>query len=159
MEETRKLSIICFSGHFDKLLAAYTLATGAAAVGYEANMFFTFWGFNALKKNRGHAFLGRGFLSRVFNFLMGGRNNLPLSMLNFGGLSPHLMSILMKQRNVASLDQLMTAAAELGVNHYGCEMSLVIFGMKKEDLIAEVKDIIGVAGFLELSKGGQVLFL
>ena len=39
----KKLSIIAFSGDFDKLTAVFTLATGAAAVGYEVNLFFTFW--------------------------------------------------------------------------------------------------------------------
>ena len=39
----KKLSIIAFSGDFDKLTATFTIATGAAAVGYEVNLFFTFW--------------------------------------------------------------------------------------------------------------------
>ena len=42
MSETKKLSIIAFSGDFDKLTAVFTLGTGAAAVGYEVNIFFTF---------------------------------------------------------------------------------------------------------------------
>ena len=45
MAESKKLSIIAFSGDFDKLTAAFTLATGAASVGYDVNIFFTFWGF------------------------------------------------------------------------------------------------------------------
>jgi len=159
MEKIKKLSLICFSGHLDKLLAAYTLATGAASVGYEVNMFFTFWGFNLLKKKKDHAFMGKGLLSRIFNFLMGGQKNLPLSMLNLCGMSPKLMTYLMKKRNVATLEQLISAAFELGVNHYGCEMSLVIFGLKKEDLIPQVKDIVGVATFLKISEGGEVLFI
>ena len=51
MENKKKLSIICFSGDFDKLVAAYTLGTGSAAMNYEVNIFFTFWGLNAIKKN------------------------------------------------------------------------------------------------------------
>ena len=49
MAETKKLSIIAFSGDFDKLTAVFTLGTGAAAVGYEVNIFFTFWGLDAIK--------------------------------------------------------------------------------------------------------------
>jgi len=45
----KKLSIISFSGDFDKLTAVFTLATGAAAAGYEVNLFFTFWGCLVLK--------------------------------------------------------------------------------------------------------------
>lgn len=54
----KKLSIISFSGDFDKLTAVFTLATGAAAVGYEVNIFFTFWGLDAIKVKQGRAFVG-----------------------------------------------------------------------------------------------------
>ena len=50
MAEQKKLSIIAFSGDFDKLTAVFTLGTGAAAVGYEVNIFFTFWGLDAIKQ-------------------------------------------------------------------------------------------------------------
>lgn len=61
MSEQKKLSIICFSGDFDKLTAAFTLATGAAAIGYEVNLFFTFWGLDALKIKQGRSPVGKGF--------------------------------------------------------------------------------------------------
>ncbi len=158
-EETKKLSIICFSGDFDKAVAAFTMATGAAAVNYEVHVFFTFWGLNILKKKHGRTFVGKGFLARMFNFLMGGKKNLPLSRLNFGGVSPKLMTGMMKKRNVATLDDLITAAKELSVNLVACEMAMHILGVKKEDLIDEVKQVIGVPTFLELSRGGQVVFI
>jgi predicted peroxiredoxin len=65
----KKLSLISFSGDFDKLVATFTLATGAAAVGYEVNIFFTFWGLDAIKKKQGRAFVGKGFLGKLFGFL------------------------------------------------------------------------------------------
>lgn len=159
MNDKKKLSIIAFSGDFDKLVAVFTLATGAAAVNYEVNLFFTFWGFNAIKIKQGHSFIGKGILARFFNFLMGGLKNLPLSRLNFLGISPKLMTFLMKKRNVATLYQLIDYAKELGVNFYACEMSMVILGIRKEDLIPEVKEVLGVAKFLEYSAGGEVLFI
>jgi len=155
----KKLSIISFSGDFDKLVAAFTLATGSAAVGYEVNIFFTFWGLNILKKKRGRAFTGKGFLASVFGFLMGGPNNVPLSRLNFAGASPKLMTYMMRKRNVATLNELVEAAKELGVNLYPCEMSMHILGVTKDDFIPEVKDVLGVAKFLELSEGGDRIFI
>lgn len=155
----KKLSIVCFSGQFDKAIAIFTLASGAAAVNYEVNLFFTFWGFNIIKKKKNRAPLGAGLMSRFFNFLMGGRNKLPLSLLNFGGLSPKLMTGLMKKRNTATLEQLYQASIDLGVNFYGCEMSMNIFKTKKEDYIDEMKDVIGVATFLKLAEGGETLFI
>jgi len=159
MEKKKKLSIISFSGDFDKLVAAFTLATGSAAVNYEVNIFFTFWGLNAIKKKKGRAFTGKGFLARMFGFLMGGKNNVPLSRLNFGGISPNLMTFLMRKRNVATLNELMEAAIALNINLYACEMSMHILGLTKDDFIPEIKSVLGVATFLEVSQDGDRIFI
>ena len=50
-DQVRKASIIVFSGDFDKIVAAYIIGTGAAAMGMEVVMFHTFWGLRAIKKN------------------------------------------------------------------------------------------------------------
>ena len=157
--ERKKLSIVCFSGDFDKALAAFTLATGAAAVNWEVKMFFTFWGLNILKKKTGRSLIGSGILARVFNFLMGGKRNLPLSRLNFGGMSHFLMTGMMKKSNVATLDELIDAAKELNIDFVACEMAMHILGVKKEDLDGHVKDVVGVATFLDASKDGHILFI
>lgn len=159
MAEKKKLSLICMSGDFDKAIAVFTLASGAAAVNYEVNVFFTFWGLNNIKKQTGRSFIGKGFLARFFNFLLGGRRNLPLSRLNFGGLSPALMTGMMKSRRVATLDELFQASIALGVKLYACEMAMHVLGLTKDDFIPEVRDVLGVATFLELSEGGQTLFI
>lgn len=155
----KKLSIISFSGDFDKLVAAFTLASGSAAVNYEVSIFFTFWGLNAIKKKKGRSFTGKGALARIFGFLMGGVNNVPLSRLNFLGASPGLMTFLMRKRNVATLKELIEAAIALNVNLYACEMSMHILGMTKEDFIPEIKSVIGVASFLQYSEGGDRIFI
>ena len=157
--KNKKLSIISFSGDFDKLVAAFTLASGSAAVGYEVNIFFTFWGLNILKRKQGRSFVGQGFLARFFNFLMGGKNNVPLSRLNFGGISPKLMTSMMRKKNVATLDELLEASLAVGVNLYACEMSMHILGITKDDFIPEVKAVLGVPTFLKLSEDGQTLFI
>ena len=159
MAEKSKLSIICMSGDFDKAIAVFTLASGAAAVNYEVNVFFTFWGLNNIKKKTGRSFIGKGFLARFFNFLLGGRDNLPLSRLNFAGASPLLMTGMMKSRNVATLTELFQASIVLGVNFYACEMAMHVLGLTRDDFIPEVKGVLGVASFLDLSKGGQTLFM
>ena len=159
LKENKILSLICFSGDFDKLVATFTLASGAAAIGYEVNIFFTFWGLNVIKKYKKRKFIGKGLLARIFNFLMGGKKQVPLSTLNFGGISPKLMTYLMKKRNVATLDELMDASIQLGVNLYACEMSMNILGTTMDHFIPEVKEVLGVAKFLEYSSGGERLFI
>ena len=160
METTnKKISIIAFSGDFDKLTAAFTIATGAAATGYEVNLFFTFWGLDAIKKKRGRAFVGKGFMAKMFGFLMGGVSVAPVSRMNFCGLSPKIFRWMMKKNNVATLEELIEAAAALGINMYACEMAMHILGLEKNDFIKEVKDVIGVATFLNVSEGGRTLFI
>ncbi|NOR72980.1 MAG: hypothetical protein GQ467_03830 [Mariprofundaceae bacterium] len=159
MSDHKKISIVCFSGDFDKIVAAYTIATGAAATNREVTMFFTFWGLNALKKKQGHSWLGKDFLSRMFNFLMGGLRSLPLSRLNFGGISPKLMTGMMKKNNVATLPELIEAADALGIRVYACEMAMQILGVEKDDLVDSVQEVVGVATFLNESEDAHVIFI
>jgi peroxiredoxin family protein len=159
MSETKKLSIIAFSGDFDKLTAVFTLATGAAAVGYEVNLFFTFWGLDAIKVKKGRSPVGQGFLPKLFGVMMGGLKAAPVSRLNFVGISPKIFRYLMRKKNVATPEELLEAARQLGINFYACEMAMHILGLQKSDFIPEVKDVIGVASFLNISEGGQTLFI
>ena len=120
----RKLSLIVFSGDFDRLTAVFTLVTGAAAVGYEVNIFFTFWGLDAIKRKQGRSFTGKGFLSRVFGFMMGGLGTAPTSRLNFMGLGPKIFRYMMRRNNVATLEELLDAAKALGIHLYAMKRSL-----------------------------------
>ena len=132
----------------DKLTAVFTLGTGAAAVGYEVNIFFTFWGLDAIKQKQGRSFTGGNWLTKIFGFMMGGLKVTPTSRFNFLGAGPKIFRYLMRKNNVA-----------LGINLYACEMAMHVLGLKKEDFIPEVKDVLGVASFLNLSEGGQTLFI
>lgn len=156
---TKKLSLIAFSGDFDKLTATFTLATGAAAIGYEVNIFFTFWGLDAIKLKKGRSFVGKGFLPKIFGYMMGGLKVSPCSRFNLLGLGPRIFRKLMRKNNVATLEDLVEAAKALGVHLYACEMAMHVLGLSKEDFIPEVEDVLGVASFLKLSEGGQALFI
>jgi len=155
----KKLSIICFSGDFDKAVAAFTLASGSAAVNYEVNIFFTFWGLNLLKRRKGRKFIGRGPAARVFGYLQGSLKNAPMSRLSFAGASPWIMRRLMKKRNVATLEELVEASKALNVHFYACEMSMNILGLTKDDFDEHVTEVIGVPKFLELSQDAETLFI
>ncbi len=155
----KKLSLIAFSGDFDKLTAVFTLATGAASVGYEVNIFFTFWGLDAIKQKQGRALVGKGFLPRMFGFMMGGVKVAPTSRFNFFGLGPRIFRHLMRKNQVATLEELIEAAKALGINLYACEMAMHVLGLQKSDFIHEVKDVLGVVTFLRISEGGQTMFI
>ena len=155
----KKLSIISFSGDFDKLTAVFTLATGAAAVGYEVNIFCTFWGLDAIKVKQGRAFVGGSWLTKIFGFMVGLLNVSRTRKFRLFGAAPRMFRCLMRENNVATLEELVDAAKALGVNLYACEMAMHVLGLRREDFIPEVKDVLGVASFLKLSEGGQTLFI
>lgn len=159
MADPKKLSLIAFSGDFDKAIAAFTMASGAAAVNYQVNIFFTFWGLNILKKKKRRGTQGHGALAKTFNYLAGGPENLPMTRLNILGAAPKLMTRLTRRRNVATLKELFEASKALGVNFYACEMSMNILGLNQDDFIPQVKDVIGVPKFLDISSGGETLFI
>ena len=121
--------------------------------------FFTFWGLDAIKRKQGRSFTGGNWLTKIFGFMMGGLKVTPTSRFNFLGIGPKIFRGLMKKNNVATLEELLEAAKVLGINMYACEMAMHVLGLKKDDFIPEVKDVLGVASFLNLSEGGQTLFI
>lgn len=152
-----KVSLIVFSGDLDKALAAFIIATGATAMGMEAVMFFTFWGTPILRdpKKKGR---GKDLMGKMFGFMLPkGRNAIKLSKMNMAGMGTAMMKSLMKKKNVASLDQMLEMAADLGVKIYICEMSMSLMGFKKEEFVEYPNlDYVGVATFLEQAKNSKV---
>ncbi len=152
-----KVSIIVFSGDLDKILASFVIATGAVAMGMEAVMFFTFWGTPVLRDPAKKA-RGKDFMGKMFDFMLPrGRNAIKLSKMNMGGMGTSMMKSLMKKKNVASLDQMMQMAADLGVKIYVCEMSMSLMGLKREEFVDYPNlDYVGVATFLEQARNSKI---
>ena len=129
MGENRSVSIVCFSGEYDKLYAAFTIACGAASMGMQVKMFFTFWGAQAMCPLLGEV-KTTNWLQKLFGwFAPKGVNNLPLSRLNFWGLGPRLMRYLMRKQGVESLEKLVDSAKDLGVKINLCETSSGMLGL------------------------------
>lgn len=152
-------TIVVFSGDLDKVMAAFIIANGAAAMGKKVTMFFTFWGLNALRKENLVA-TDKTFLEKMFSFMMPrGSNKLTLSKMNMGGIGTYLLKKIMKDKNVASLDTLIEKARDNGINLVACTMTMDIMGIKKEELIDGV-ELGGVASYLDAaSKANHNLFI
>ncbi|MCJ7773164.1 MAG: DsrE/DsrF/DrsH-like family protein [Desulfobacterales bacterium] len=152
-----KLSLIVFSGDLDKALAAFIIATGAVAMGLEAVMFFTFWGTPILRSKKKKV-SGKDLMSKMFGFMLPkGASKVKLSQMNMGGMGTAMMKSLMKKKNIASLDEMITMAGELGVNIYVCEMSMDLMGFKREEMIDYPGiEFCGVAKFLEEANGSKI---
>jgi peroxiredoxin family protein len=152
-----RVSLIVFSGDLDKVLSAFIIATGAVAMGMEAVMFFTFWGTPVLRDPKKKAG-GKDFMGKMFGFMLPkGRNAIKLSKMNMAGMGTSMMKSLMKKKNVASLDQMVEMAAELGVKIYICEMSMSLMGFKQGEFIDYPNlEYVGVATFLEQAKNSKI---
>jgi peroxiredoxin family protein len=154
-----KLVMICFSGDLDKALASFIIATGAAAMGMDVVMFFTFWG-TPLLRDKQKKVGGKDFMGRMFGFMLPkGAGKVKLSKMNMGGMGTAMMKSLMKKKNVASLEDMIALAGELGVRIFICEMSMDLMGFKREEMI-DYPNITycGVAKMLEEAQNSKVQF-
>jgi peroxiredoxin family protein len=130
-----QLSIIVFSGDLDKILAAMIIATGAKAMDMDVKMFFTFWGTTMLRDKK-KSVKSKDFMSKMFGFMLPkGSTKLKLSKLNMCGMGTSMMKDLMKKKRVASLEEMIATAGELGVEINVCEMSMDLMGFKREEMI------------------------
>jgi peroxiredoxin family protein len=146
--DTTRKTIILFSGDFDKVVAAFIIANGAAAMDDDVTMFFTFWGLNALRRPQKVATTKKSPLQKAFGAMMPrGPGKLGLSHMNFAGVGPKLMQRMMRQHNVMSLDALIESAREQGVKMVACTMSMDIMGLRAEELIDGL-EFAGVASYL-----------
>jgi len=149
-----KMTIILFSGEMDKAIAAFTLATTAAASGMDVSIFFTFWGLNILKKSKFTITRSQNILQKMFNFMS--TSVLPITRLNMFGLGPWMMKKLMKKSKMASLEELMRLARELKVRYIACTTSCGVLGLSKEHLIDEVDEFAGASTYLNEAKDSKI---
>ncbi len=153
---TDGVTIIVMSGDMDKVIAAFNIAIGAAAMGKETGMFFTFWGIKAIQKGNltGSSFFGRmmGLLNR------GGIDRLGPSRFNFWGMGRWMFNRMMRMHKMTPLAELRKTAVELGVKLLPCQMSMEVMEIKKEDLIDEAQSACGVATMLEMAYRSRATF-
>lgn len=140
-------TIIMFSGDLDKAMASLIIANGAAAMGDDVTIFFTFWGLNVLRKAQ-KIKVKKDFMEKMFGAMMPrGAGKLRLSKMNFGGAGTGMMKSIMKKKNVSSLPALLESAQAMGVKLIACTMSMDVMGIKQEELIQGV-ELAGVATYL-----------
>ena len=153
-----RLAMVVFSGDLDKAIAAFIIATGAASMGLEVSMFFTFWGISAVKKQK--VFSGKNLLEQGFTAMLPGKlGELGLSQMNFFGAGAQIIPNLMKQHDVASPEELFAMARELGVRMVVCDMSRELLGIKDEELVDGLETG-GVATFLgDAARAKVTLFI
>jgi peroxiredoxin family protein len=141
-----RVALVVFSGDLDRVLAAFVIATGAAAMGQQVSMFFTFWGLSVLKKDSQLA--GKTLFQKMMALMSpGSSGSLPVSKMNYFGVGAKMLRSMMKEKNVSSLEEMIALARELGVRMIACEMSRDVMGIKESELVGGL-ECGGVASFL-----------
>ncbi len=148
-------TFIVFSDDLDKALASFVIANGAASTGKKVSMFFTFWGLNVIKK-REKPSVAKDIFGKMFGMMLPSHSGkLKLSKLNMGGAGSWMMRLIMKNKKISSLEELMQQAVDNGVEMIACTMSMDVMGVKEEELLDNVV-YGGVASYLERAEESNV---
>ncbi|MFO7901704.1 MAG: FAD-dependent oxidoreductase [Pirellulaceae bacterium] len=154
-EAPKKMTIVVFSNDWDRVVAAFIIANGAAAMGLKPTLFFTFWGLNVLRRDPPPQ-LKKNVIENLFGWMMPrGPDKLALSKMHMAGMGLGMMKNIMKKKNVASLPELISDALKADVKLVGCTMSMDLMGIHREELIDGVETG-GVAMYLSNANQGAV---
>jgi peroxiredoxin family protein len=148
-----KVSIIVSKASLDGIYPGLIMANGARAEGIEANLFFTFFGLDAIHKKR-HEHIK---IATVGNPGL----HLATWMGGFPGMSSvmtHYMERQMDKLDIPSIPEFIEMISDTGAGLYACKASVDLFGLEKNDFIDQVNDIITVGEFYEIAAGGQIIF-
>ena len=152
--------IICYSGELEKTWATMILATTGAAMGAKVRVFLTFWGLQTFVKD-GKRITGDNVMQKMMSAMQRpGVSHRKLSKMNFLGMGPWMMRRLAKQYGVASPKELLEAAQALGVELIPCQMTMDMFGLKREDMLEGMGEPVGAATVIALmTEGSAPLFI
>ena len=147
-----RLAIICSKGSLDMAYPPFVLATAAAAMDMECMLFFTFWGLDIVNRHKIDS----------LEVSIAGNPGMP-AMAKVAGMVPFgtkMVSTMMRTQfaksNVPSIREFVHTAHEMGVRLVACQMSMDVLGMKREDLIEEVEDVVGAATFLDFAREAKI---
>jgi peroxiredoxin family protein len=152
-EAIKKVSIIISKGSLEGVYPGLIMANGARAEGITANLFFTFFGLDAIHKTRHEhiklATVGNPGLHLAT--MLGG-------MPGVSSIMTHYMAQKMGKLDIPSVPEFIEMIADTGAGLYACKASVDLFGLEKNDFIPQVHDIITVGEFYEKAAGGQIIF-
>ena len=154
-DKKKEMTLILFSNDMDKALAAFILATGAASSGVKVTIYCTFWGLSLLRKKSGSR-KGKTLVERMFGWMLPeGPEGTRLSKMNFLGAGTSMMKSVMRKKKILQLNELMEMAVSLDVKIVACTTSMEMMGIKREELINNIK-VGGVATYLNNALGSSV---
>jgi len=148
--------IIDYSGDLEKTWAAMILASTSAAMGVKTRVFVTFWGLQTFVRDD-KRITGENWMQKMMSAMQRpGVSHRKLSKMNFLGMGPWMMGRLAKQYGVTSPKELLEVAQEMGVEFIPCQMTMDMFGLKREDMIEGMGEPVGAATVIGLMTDDSV---
>jgi peroxiredoxin family protein len=148
-----KVAIVISKGSLEGIYPGLIMANGARMDGIEADLFFTFFGLDAIRKDR----IDKIKVAAVGNpglhmpTLLG-------ALPGFSALATTMMQRQMEKIDIPPIPEFIELVADSGVHLYACKASVDMFGLTIEDFVPQVEDIISVGEFYEKADGGQIIF-
>jgi peroxiredoxin family protein len=150
----RKVAIICSKGSLDMAYPGLILANAARMMGIDAVLFFTFWGMDVIKEST---------VDKLHAGVVGNPGtHMPAMLAGLPGMEA-LATAMMKKKiaeiDVPTVRELLETLADAGAEIYACHMAMEMMGIKREELIPQVHDVITAMDFFDKSTGAQVIFI
>ena len=152
-DKIKKVSIVISKGGLDGVYPGLIMANGARMDGIEANLFFTFFGMDAITKKR---------MNKIKVATVG---NPGMHMASLLGIIPgmsrmatNMMLKTMDELDIPPVPEFIEMVADAGCKLYACKATVEMFKLKKEDFCPQVDSIISVGKFYEIAAGGEIIF-
>jgi peroxiredoxin family protein len=148
-----KVSIVVSKGSLEGVYPGLIMANGARMEGIEANLFFTFFGLDAIRKDR----IAKMKVATVGNPGM----HIPTwigAIPGMSALATRMMKRQMEKLDIPPIPEFVELCADSGVGLYACKASVDMFGLTEADFVPQVERILTVGEFYELSAGGEIVF-
>lgn len=164
--ENRKIAFICSKGTLDMAYPALVMGWAALGNGIDVTIFFTFWGLDLINKKRVDHLEIAPVANTSMKMSMMGINTGNLGIPNILGILPgmtafatSLMKSKMKKLDVPPVREYLQMLVDAGAKLYACKMTVDMMGLKKEDFIDGVLDIVTASDFMDMTEGAQIIFI
>lgn len=136
----KRMSILLFSGEYDKALAALLLANTARSMDIDTSIFFAFWGLGLVRDPEKLKLSDKTLYEKMFGIMTPkGPEDLPLSKMNFAGIGKKMLVEMMEDDDTPPLTAFLKGALHKEVKFYGCKLSMEIMGLTQEEMLPELQ--------------------
>ena len=154
-DENRKIAFICSKGTLDMAYPALVMGWAALGNGIDVTIFFTFWGLDLINKAR----VDHLEIAPVANTSNLGIPNLMGVLPGMTAFATKLMKDKMAKLEVPPVREYLQMLVDGGAKLYACKMSVDMMGLKKEDFVDGVLDIVTAGDFMDMTENAQIIFI